>query len=83
MRLIILIGLLYVAWRLVKSVMPPAGGVRRTFHGPDRSSVDEMLQDPLCGVYFPKGEGVSLMHNGKEIWFCSNECKNKYLDANS
>ncbi|MFH1981074.1 MAG: hypothetical protein ABIL58_04475 [Pseudomonadota bacterium] len=80
MRWLILIGVLYVAWRLVKSVSPAVGGGgRRTVQRPGDAGIDVMVQDPVCGVYFPKREGVTVQRGGEEIIFCSNECKNKYL----
>ncbi len=39
----------------------------------------EMVQDPVCGVYIPKDQAVHIKVNGKDIFFCSKECKNKYL----
>lgn len=82
MRLLILIGLIYVAWRLFKTFLPGTGSTRRPIQRPGDAGVDVMIQDPVCGVYFPKREGVSLRRGSEDIWFCSNECKNKYLNNN-
>jgi YHS domain-containing protein len=40
---------------------------------------DVMVKDPHCGVYFPKRDGIRLELNGEELFFCSTECKDKYL----
>lgn len=40
---------------------------------------DVMIKDPYCGVYFPQRNGVSLNENGQDIYFCSEECKEKYM----
>lgn len=40
---------------------------------------DVMIQDPLCGVYFARRDGVTLSDGGQEICFCSEACKEKYL----
>lgn len=83
MKLLILIGLLYVAWRLVRSVLPTTGAAHRTVQRPGGDAgVDVMVQDPVCGVYFPKREGVVVQRNGEEIYLCSNKCKNEYLNNN-
>ncbi len=81
-RLLILTGLIYVAWRLFKAFLPGSGGTRRPIQRPGDGGVDVMVQDPVCGVYFPKREGVSLNSGSGDIWFCSNKCKNKYLNDN-
>ena len=82
LRLLILAGLLYVAWRFVKSALP-RGDSRPPIRPGDPGKVDTMVQDPVCGIYFPRQEGVALHRDGQEKWFCSNECKNKYLNDNS
>ncbi len=40
---------------------------------------DMMVKDPQCEKYFPKRQGVSAIINGQEVFFCSQECKDKYL----
>jgi YHS domain-containing protein len=42
-----------------------------------------MIKDPVCDVYFPKKDGVSLNYGGKEMYFCSIECRDKFLKQNS
>ncbi len=39
----------------------------------------ELVQDPECGVYFVKDRAVTLDMNGKTYYFCSNECREKFL----
>ena len=40
---------------------------------------DQLVQDPVCGVYCPKREAITLKINSKKVYFCSTECKNKFL----
>lgn len=40
---------------------------------------DVMIQDPQCGVYFAKRDGVSLIDGNQELHFCSEKCKESYL----
>jgi YHS domain-containing protein len=82
-RLLIFIGLLYVVWRLMKRLMPAGGGNRRPIQRQGDAAVDEMVQDPVCGVYFPRSDGVRYREADKEIWFCSNKCKNEYINNNT
>ncbi|MBL0732390.1 MAG: YHS domain-containing protein [Desulfosarcina sp.] len=40
---------------------------------------DVMVQDPFCKVYFPKRDAYRLKYGRKELYFCSAECKNKFI----
>jgi len=52
-----------------------ASGKKKIFKGPASEIEDVMIKDPYCNIYFPKREGVHLRHDGKDIYFCSEECK--------
>jgi YHS domain-containing protein len=41
---------------------------------------DVMVQDPRCGVYLAKHDGVHLRHGGKDLYFCSTECRDRYVE---
>jgi YHS domain-containing protein len=41
---------------------------------------DIMVKDPYCEIYFAKKDGVNLNIKGKDVYFCSKECKDKFLD---
>jgi YHS domain-containing protein len=38
-----------------------------------------MVMDPSCHVYIPKLEAITAKIAGETIYFCSKECKEKYL----
>ena len=40
---------------------------------------DELVQDPMCGIYIPKGKAIKARIKGKVYYFCSKECKKKYI----
>ncbi|MBF0120316.1 MAG: YHS domain-containing protein [Desulfobacterales bacterium] len=40
---------------------------------------DVMIKDPYCEVYFPQRTGIKAIINGKEFFFCSKECRDKFL----
>jgi uncharacterized protein len=80
MRLLILLLILYLGYRALKfwiftNVLPGS----KTTTDSERQIDDFMVKDPVCEVYFPKRSGVSLNIDGQTIYFCSEECKNKYL----
>ena len=78
-RFIILAVVGYVAYRALK---------RWVFQDPSAESVtgkkageidDVMIKDPYCEAYFPKRNAVTLKFNGKDLHFCSSQCKDKFL----
>ena len=81
MRLLILLGLLYLGYRFLKSWMLKESPARKPVFEKKTSEIDDvMVKDPYCGVYFAKKDGVHLSVNGENFYFCSEECKHKFLD---
>ncbi len=82
MKLLLFIAIVYLAYRAVKSWVirnlqvtgqPDSGG----------AVVDDvMVKDPVCGIYFPRREGVQLKHSGKLYFFCSTACRDRFVDEN-
>ena len=81
-RFLILIAVGYAAYRVVKSwMLPPASpsGAQKRQGAP---SVDDvMVKDPFCETYFAKRNGVHLHFRGKDLYFCSTQCRDGYLAA--
>ena len=80
MKFLILLVVGFLCYRAVKNWMIK----NQSSHGKVSSNItgeidDIMIKDPYCGVYFPQRNGVSLSENGKEIYFCSQECREKYM----
>jgi YHS domain-containing protein len=49
---------------------------------PDRNKVPaggELRKDPVCGTYVSVVTGLSQKSNGKTLYFCSEECRKKYV----
>jgi hypothetical protein len=41
-----------------------------------------MIKDPQCHVYFPKRDAVRVTTGDQELFFCSTDCRDKYLLEN-
>jgi len=83
-RFIILFIIGYVLYRSLKSWIFPAASSSRSGFGKNTTEItDVMIKDPFCEVYFPKRNGVHLNFSGKDLYFCSDRCKDKYLAARS
>ncbi len=81
MRLLILIGLIYIAYRALKSW----AGQKTVATGSVRSQAtggidDVMVKDPVCEVYFPQRNGIHLKHEGEDLYFCSAACKDDFIN---
>ena len=81
-RYLLVAGLVYFGYRVLKSVI--GQGRSRTVSSSDKSTGeidDVMIKDPYCEAYFPKRNGVHYRHNGEDLYFCSEDCKTKYIDT--
>lgn len=45
-----------------------------------RDEPEELVQDPYCQTYVPKGSAVKKRIAGKDYYFCNLECLRKYLE---
>jgi YHS domain-containing protein len=80
MRFIIFAVLCYLLYRLIRGIFltaPKQQGRREPASGP--AIVDEMVIDPVCGVYIPKREAITAHAQGETVYFCSQECMHKYF----
>jgi uncharacterized protein len=81
-RLIVLFVIGYVLYRALKSWMLPAAPPSKPVDDRSLGKIDDvMIKDPFCEAYFPKRNAVHLKVNGKDLYFCSVECKDKYLET--
>lgn len=39
-----------------------------------------MVRDEICNTYLPKEDAVKEVYKGKEYYFCSKECHQKFLN---
>lgn len=40
---------------------------------------DELVKDPVCGVFVPKRQAIALMMDGKTYYFCSERCRKEFF----
>jgi len=52
---------------------------RSTPQPPPVASGGELKRDPVCGTYVSAGTSVNRTIDGKVVYFCSNECREKYV----
>ena len=84
MRLLILLAIIYLCYRALKSWMLKGKTSQKTVFGKTTAEIDDiMVKDPFCEVYFPKRDGVHLKVDGKDLYFCSTECRDNYVASQS
>jgi len=81
LRLLIFIGLVYLLYRTVKTLLFP----KPTLKGPpgpgnQGRTDDVMVKDPMCQAYFPRRNGVPLRIGGIDYLFCSTACRDRFLE---
>ena len=93
MRFLLLIIFLYYIYKSLKSWISPKEpsrenvsyyAERKEMDGNRQGEVnDVMLKDPYCEVYFPKRKGIQLKVKGEDLFFCSPECRNRFIESRS
>ena len=79
LRYIFLLILFYVLYRLVKALFSSSTQRDMEVVPPgNRPDEDEMVKDPLCGLYVVKRDAYPAKIKGESLYFCSKECLEKY-----
>lgn len=79
-RLLLIFLLGYFAWRAIRPLLNPDGGSGDKGGRDGREMDADLVQDPQCGVYVSREEALKADIDGRRIYFCSQECKQKYLE---
>jgi uncharacterized protein len=84
MKLLLIIIILYLAYRAFKFWIHTHVITGLKYSKDSERQIDDiMIKDPVCEVYFPKRSGVTATVNGEVFYFCSEECKDKFLAKKS
>jgi YHS domain-containing protein len=73
-RYVIILALLMVLYLLIRSAIKE---LRSRSH-PAVPSKDQMIQDPVCRVYVPRGSAVEATIGGQPYFFCSHDCAKQF-----
>jgi len=66
----------YLLIRFFQAVNKKSRFQRRT----PKSPSGIMVKDVTCNTYLPKEDTIKEVYEGKEYYFCSNECRRKFLE---
>ncbi len=80
-RLLIIIGLLVLLVFLIRRATLE---FRRGNGGPhEPAKREQMVQDPVCGIYVPKETAVAERIRGETYYFCSTDCAQAFQSRHS
>jgi hypothetical protein len=83
-RYLIYFALGYLVYKIIKSLVFPKAPRARKVGPQSAGRIDDvMTQDPHCGTYFPKRDGIPLKFEGRKLLFCSTDCRDKFLDEHT
>ncbi len=78
MRIIIYIILIFLLYRIAKALLFPQKPSVKQKNEPVLRG-DETAFDPICQSYFPKTEALTVRNGNEVTYFCSEECREKFL----
>jgi uncharacterized protein len=78
-RLVLLAVIVYVLFKWLRRGAPsvPRAGTSDKPVG----RIEEMVQDPVCGTWVPASQALSLPREKETLFFCSGECRDKFLKS--
>ncbi len=84
-RLLLLIGLVFLIYKGRKLWLNLKHSVEKAVDNMNAAErIDDiMVQDPCCQVYIPRQQAIHMKHKGRDIYFCSEECKDKFFAKNN
>ncbi len=53
---------------------------RKEQRRPDPHQPKRLVRDPVCNLYLPEEDAVKLNWKGQVYYFCSEECKRKFIE---
>lgn len=82
MRFLFLCLLVYVIYRVLRGLGGSTRPQARQEYTNASSPVDDiMVKDPFCQTYVPEREAIRTVIDGETVYFCSEACRDRYLQA--
>jgi YHS domain-containing protein len=74
-QIIVFLILVFIIYTIKKSISSPPSRKRSDSK---EGNNENMVKDPVCNLYIPESEAVRRIIRGKKIFFCSNDCAEKF-----
>ncbi len=79
MRLLAFLGILWLL-RRVLALFAGGRGARTVPPRADKAASTNTVKDPVCGMYMDPRLALRLEDRGNDVFFCSETCRQKYVD---
>ncbi|MEI6609288.1 MAG: hypothetical protein WCO53_06020 [Deltaproteobacteria bacterium] len=79
-RFLIFFILFYVVYKIIKSFRGEKPFVAQNNNKSTVAAGEELVEDPYCHTYIPISQACKKEIAGKEHYFCSKECCEKYFE---
>jgi uncharacterized protein len=74
--------LIFLLWLLRIVLAKVFGGARQKPRASEKPS-NNMVKDPVCGMYMDSRLAIRFESSNEAHYFCSEECKKKYLNKSA
>jgi YHS domain-containing protein len=82
-KVVVILVVIYIVYRIVRMMGRAKVDKVKGYRVDDKpSSGEDLVQDPFCRTYVPKSQAYLREIDGREQFFYSRECCEKYLSAN-
>lgn len=78
MHRLVFVALAIIAYYYLKSLFRGEPSLPRDEGSRVQDITDEMMEDPVCGVYIPRGSAIQRTIDGKRYFFCGPRCAENY-----
>ena len=65
--------------RIVGKMLSGDGQAKPYVDVPSNAVNQKLVRDPVCGMHVAEGLALPLKQGGEVLYFCSSECRDKYL----
>ena len=84
LRILLYFMALVMAGRFLRSLFHSLRGPAPSAANEDPSSKrTSMVKDPMCGMYMDPRLALRMEYKKESVYFCSDECRQKFLSAAS
>lgn len=81
-KVLVILVLFYVGYKIVKMFQRVKSQEVKDYRvDATMSRGEDLVQDPFCRTYVPKSQAYLKEINGRQQYFCSSECCEKYLSG--
>jgi YHS domain-containing protein len=78
-RLLVILIVLYLGYRLVRTLLKIGGGTGDGSGGKPRiANREDLVEDPNCHTYVPESDAYRAVIDGETMYFCSKKCYQQY-----